>query len=63
MTQENAAESEIIGMIYLWFIESREDFSHSLDPLEKDDTSYGTDLIIGVIVPVIFKKEYRLHLQ
>lgn len=53
MTQENAAESEIIGMIYLWFIESREDFSHGLDPLEKDYTSYGTDLIIGVIVPVI----------
>ena len=35
MTQENAAESEIIGMIYLWFIKSREDFSHSLNPLEK----------------------------
>lgn len=59
MTQENAAESEIAGMIYLWFIESREDFSHRLDPLEKDYTSYGTDLIIGVIVPVILKKRVQ----
>lgn len=48
MTQENAAGSEIIGMIYLWFIESKEDFS----PLERDYMSYGTDLIIEVIVPV-----------
>ena len=48
MTQENAAGSEIIRMIYPWFIESKEDPS----PLERDYMSYGTDLIIGVIVPV-----------
>ena len=35
MTRENVAGPEIIGKIYIWFIESREDFCHAFGALGK----------------------------